>query len=135
MRDAGHAAMVAKAWMRAKFNDLAQWDPRSSNRWLPSSAYTTKRAVWDDYVSETATSTITYDYFTKLWSKDFSNVKFPRYNAFAQCDVCLELDKAILRCTVQSNKEHDCGLKALQARKKEHLEAMTEDRQHYREKK
>ena len=119
--------------MKTKFDQLAQEDPRSSTKWLPSTAYTTKVAVWGDYTKDTTAGrqVVCYDYFIKLWKKHFNNVAFTRHNPFARCDLCDQLSKAITMCTARAQEEHSGGLSALRAARERHLSKQAADRTHY----
>ena len=135
---------IAINWQKTKFDQLAQEDPRSSMKWLPSTTYTTKAAVYQDYKKEATHNAditlnsqkqvVTYSYFIKLWNTHFSNVTFPRNNPFARCDLCDMLDKAIAMCTARCQGEHSVGLKALQGARERHVGKQSLDRTHYHSK-
>lgn len=133
-RDPGATTSAAMGWLKHLFLTRAQEDPRSHKRWLPTTAYATRQAVYQDYVEDMAKGqqkSVSYAYFLVLWKEHWPNVGFPRHNPFARCDICDELRKAMDLCTFQT--EDGSGHSALKVHLDRHLKMVSADRQHYHE--
>ncbi|KAL3701108.1 hypothetical protein R1sor_019130 [Riccia sorocarpa] len=94
--------LVLQEWMDTFFRGHCERLPNQPTYHLPDNF--TKHEVYEYYKtsldSSDPASLLAFSSFTKVWRKEFPNVKIPRRNRFAVCELCTELkarrDNAVL---------------------------------------